>query len=173
MQRQMMRHVRRVRRILIRHQRKRILERALRTPSLIMRKLCRYRLPEINSLLEEPIIVVMHRAIGDTCAVTAISVHLVEAPVVLVRVVELHVLVDHVVVGVIVVGVAVAAADGGSGPDLGAAVDHLDEFAALEAEVDVFVLFEYLWVVGLGELEGLVDVAVKDGDSDYCKGVSG
>lgn len=173
MQRQMMRHIRRVPRILIRQQRKRILQRPLRTPSLIMRKLRRYRFPEINSLLKKPIIIIMHRAIACSAAVAAaISIHLIEPPM-LMRVVELHVLIHHVVVGVGVVTVAVAAAGGGAGPDLGAAVDHLDELAALEAEVDVLVLFEYLGVVRFGELEGAVDVAVEDGDADYCGGVSG
>lgn len=172
MQRQMMRYIRRIPRILIRQQRKRILQRPLRSAPLIMRKLRRDRLPEINSLLEEPIIVIMHRAIASAAA-AAVSVHLIEPPVVLVRVVELHVLIHHVVVGVVVAVVPVAAGGGGAGADLGAAVDHLDEFAALEAEVDVLVLFEYFGVVGFGELQGAVDVAVEDGVTDFWKGVSG
>lgn len=171
MQRQMMRHIRRVHRILIRHQRKRIPQRPLRTLSLIMRELRRNRLPEINSLLKEPIIIIVHRAIGRTSSVAAaaVGVHLIEPPILLVRVVELHVLVHHVVVGVVFV-MAVCAAGGGAGADLGAAVDHLDEFAALEAEVDVLVVFEHFGVVGFGELERAVHVAVEDGVADFWDG---
>lgn len=78
-------------------------------------------------------------------------------------------MVHHVVVGVVFV-MAVCAAGGGAGADLGAAVDHLDEFAALEAEVDVLVVFEHFGVVGFGELERAVHVAVEDGVADFWDG---
>lgn len=172
-----MRHIRRTPRILIRQQCKRILQRALRTLSLIMRKFRRDGLPEMYSLLKKPIIIVVDRTIGCS-TVSAVSVHPIKAAVLLVRVVQLHVLIYHVVVGVVVVGgvgVAVTAwrAGGGAGADLGAAVDHLDKFAALEAEVDVLVLFEDFGVVGFSELEGAVNVAFEDGVADFCEGLMG
>jgi hypothetical protein len=46
-------------------------------------------------------------------------------------------------------------------------VDHLNEFAALEAEVDFLVILEDFGVVGFGEVQGGVDVAFEDGVTDF------
>ena len=51
--------------------------------------------------------------------------------------------------------------------ELGAGAYHLDELAAAEFEVDVFVVAEDGGVVGFCVLEGFVDVAVEDGGTDF------
>lgn len=51
--------------------------------------------------------------------------------------------------------------------ELVAVAYHFDEFAAAELEVDVFVVAEDGGVVGIGVLEGFVDVAFEDECADF------
>ena len=43
---------------------------------------------------------------------------------------------------------------------------HLYEFTATKLEVNRRVLLQHVWVEGVGEFDGFVDIAVEDGGAD-------